>query len=145
MQHLSPKKHKLSLSIDENYCLLGIVSDEPDYKLCFLLNQTSKMDFQRMDSLALFDAKAKLEQEFPLFQFENPRNLLTYRIIKNRSESGYFLPELKNIDYLLHIQGDLVESDIDRFIKEASALDQIRLCVPVDLGKVKNRDRLLLW
>ena len=142
---MSPRKHKLSLSIDENFCLLGMVSDEPDYKLCFLLNEKAEAIFQRMDNLVLYDKKSDAEQEFSLFQFNNPKNLLTYRIIKNRSDTGFYLPELKNIDYLMHIQGEILESEIDHLIKLVSAMDQVRMCVPVDLSRVKNRDRLLLW
>ena len=139
------KKLKLSVSIEENYCLLGISTDEPDYKLCWRINDRLKMSFVKTDDLCVKHRKSGEEQSFPLFQFEDDNTMLTYRIIGNRSEAGYFLPELKNVDYLLHIQGDLVQDDLKELVAKLMALPSIRMCIPVDLGRIKERDRLQLW
>ena len=142
---MGSKKHKLSVSIDENYCLLGIVSDEPDYKLCWLINEGLKFSLGKTDNLLLFNKKIGEEQVYTLFQYDEEATMLTYRLISNRGESGYFLPELKHIDYVLHIQGELVPEDIKDLIKKILKVHSIRMCVPVDLTKIKDRERLQLW
>lgn len=131
--------------MEENYCLLGISSDEPDYKLCWLINDHLRMSFLKTDNLHVFHKKLNKDQEFSLFQYDDENAMLVYRIIANRSDTGNFLNELKNIDYLLHIQGDLIQDDISVLIRNLNALDAIRMCVPVDLGKLKEKDRLYLW
>lgn len=142
---MAVKKHKLEMAIEEDYCLLGLVSDEPDYRLCWRINQQLGMDFKKTNDLTLLHRKLQLEQQFSIFVYEEEETMITYRIIKNRAELGFFLDELKNLDYLIHIQGDIISHQIDAFLEAANALDSVRFCVPVELQKIKNRERLLLW
>lgn len=139
------KKHKLDLAIDEDFCLLGVVSDEPDYKLCWLINNSLDMNFEKQEDLQLFHPRLKEEQAFSLFSYHNENALITFRIIRNRTENGYYLDELKNIDYLVHIQGEINTEKINQFIHALGALNSVRMCVPTDLSRIKNRGRLLLW
>ena len=142
---MCPKKHKLSVSIDEDFCLLGIVSDEPDYKLCWLINQQTGTSFARADDLKIFSIKLNEEQLVSLFIHDDEQRMLTFRLIVNRTSAGYFLPELKNIDYFLHIQGEVIPEDINKVIRGLNAIPAVRMCVPVDLGKVREREKLQLW
>ncbi len=142
---MAVKKHKLEMAIDEDYCLLGMVSDEPDYKLCWLINQSLGTDLLKLDDLELFHKRLGKDLAFSIFAFQDEESLLTYRIIKNRAEEGYFLDELKNLDYLVHIQGEINAKKMNSFIRGATAIPEVRLCVPVDLKKIRNQERLLLW
>jgi hypothetical protein len=139
------KKHKLEVAIEEDFCLLGIVSDEPDYKLCWLINQTLHIALEKRDDLELYHRKLGQEQQFSNFSYLNEEALVTYRIIKNRSDNGYFLDELKNLDYLVHIQGEIMTENIDEFLQKAGAISSVRMCLPVDLKLIRNKDRLFLW
>jgi hypothetical protein len=142
---LALKKHKLEVAIEEDFCLLGVVSDEPDYKLCWRINQALEMAFEKQDDLDLYHRKNEAEQLFSNFVYEDQDALMTYRIIKNRSDQGYFLDELKNLDYLVHIQGEIMSEKISAFMKAVGKLGAVRMCVPVDLKKLRSIERLLLW
>jgi hypothetical protein len=143
---MAVKKHKLEMAIEEDYCLLGLVSDEPDYRLCWMINRQLDMDFKKTDDLILTHRKLQQEQQFSIFNYEDEKTMITYRIINNKAEVvGFFLEDLKNLDYLVHIQGDISSYQIDAFLEASNALDAVRFCVPVDLQKIKNRERLLLW
>lgn len=131
--------------MEENYCLLGISSDVPDYKLCWLINDKFRMSFLKTDNLNVYHKKLNEDQEFSLFQYDDENAMLVYRIIGNRSDGGNFMSELKNIDFLLHIQGDLIQEDISKLVQQLNSLNAVRMCVPVDLGKLKEKDRLQLW
>jgi hypothetical protein len=139
------KKHKLDMAIEEDFCLLGVVTDEPDYKLCWTINQLLNMNFEKQEDLQLFHPKLKQEQVFSLFSYPDDDAYITFRIIRNRSESGYYLDDLKNIDYLIHIQGEINALRISQFMLSVGALEAVRMCVPSDLSRIKNKERLLLW
>lgn len=142
---MGKKKHRLDLAIEEDFCLLGVVSDEPDYKLCWMINRSLDMNFEKQDDLQLFHRKLDEDQFFSHFSFHDNDSLITFRIIKNRTENGYFLEELKNIDYLVHIQGEISAAGISNFMHSVSELGTVRMCVPTDLSRIKNMERLLLW
>jgi len=139
------KKHKLDLAIEKDFCLLGVVTDEPDYKLCWMINRFLDMNFEKQEELQLFHRKLDEEQVFSHFSYHDSDALITFRIIRNRSENGYFLDELKNIDYLIHIQGEINTMRINDFMQSVGALEPVRMCVPSDLSRIKNKERLLLW
>ncbi len=142
---MGKKTHKLSVSIEENFCLLGIVSDEPDYKLVWLINDRLGKAFGRRDDLVLFHKKMNQEQEFHLFSYEDDNARLTFRLVMNRGENGFFMDELRNIDFLLHIQGDIITEEMEKIVSELSGVKGIRMCLPVDLRKIKEKERLFLW
>ncbi|MFH0756905.1 MAG: IPExxxVDY family protein [Bacteroidota bacterium] len=142
---MAVKKHKLEMAINEDFCLLGLVSDEPDYKLCWLINHSLGTDLLKLDDLELFHKRLGKDLAYSIFAFQDEESLLTYRIIKNRAEEGYFLDELKNLDYLVHIQGEINAKKINSFIRGVKAIPEVRMCVPVDLKKIRNQERLLLW
>jgi len=142
---LTRKIHKLSTSIEENYCLLGIAADLSDYKLCWLINNELSISFERIDNLELYHKKVNENQVFSIFQYYDEDSLLTYRIIKNRTDNGYFLEEVRNLDFLIHIQGEIIPDEINRFIISVAKIQGIRLCIPVNLRKIKDTFRLELW
>lgn len=131
--------------MEEDFCLLGVVSDEPDYKLCWRINQAFELAFEKLDDLKLFHRKLQQDQIFSLFAYQDEDALVTYRIIKNRAEQGYYLEELKNLDYLVHIQGEILEDKISIFMHDVGNLSSVRMCIPVDLTMIRNKERLLLW
>jgi hypothetical protein len=139
------KKHKLKMAMEEDFCLLGVVADEPDYKFCWMINRVLEINFEKLDDLVLYHPKLDADQEFSVFFYENEEAMLTYRIVKNRSDKGYFLDELKNLDFLVHIQGEIYGSQIGTFMKSVNSLSSVRMCVPVDLSRLRNKERLLLW
>ena len=139
------KKHKLNLAIEEDFCLLGVVTDEPDYKLCWMINRLLDMNFEKQEELQLFHRKLNEEQVFSHFSYHDSDALITFRIIRNRGENGYFLDELKNIDYLIYIQGEINTMRINDFMQSVGSLEPVRMCVPSDLSRIKNKERLFLW
>ncbi len=142
---MAVKKHKLEVAIDEDFCLLGMVAEQPDYRLNLLINRALGFNLLKQEDLSLYHKKLDQDQEFSLFEYFDEESLLTYRVIGNRAENGYFLDELKNLDYLVHIQGDILEESISTFIGKAAAIPEVRMCVPVNLIKLRNKERLLLW
>ena len=139
------KRHRLDLAIQEDFCLLGVVCDEIDYRFCWLLNRKLDADFRREENLDLFHAKLNKKQSFSIFSHNDKTSMLTYRIIGNRSSEGWYIEELKHLDYLVHIQGDIFQEDMQEFIGKVSGVAGVRMCVPVDLQRLKNKERLYLW
>jgi len=139
------KKHRLELAIEEDFCLLGLVSDDPDYKLCWRINKDLGTDFRKEEDLELYHKKLDEDQFFSFFLWSDEDAHISYRLIRNYSENGHYLEEIRNLDYLIHIQGDFNTEKIRSFMEAIQALDSVRMCVPVDLSRIKQMDRLLLW
>jgi hypothetical protein len=110
-----------------------------------MINRALDMNFEKQEELQLFHRKLGEEQVFSLFSYHDNGAMISYRIIRNRAENGYYLDELKNIDYMIHIQGEINTNRISGFMLSVGALEPVRMCVPSDLSRIKNKERLLLW
>jgi hypothetical protein len=142
---MAVKKHKLDMAMEEDFCLLGIVTDQADYRLCLLINRVLGFDFRKQEDLILYHKKLDQDQYFSIFEYYDEKSLLTYRVIRNRADEGFFLDELKNLDYLVHIQGDVTEENVTSFFQSTGTLSDVRMCVPVDLARIRDKERLWLW
>lgn len=131
--------------MEEDFCLLGVVADEPDYRLGWMINRQLDMAFEKTDDLKLNHRKLKEKQYISMFVFEDEEAMVTYRVIKNRADIGFFLDELKNLDYLIHIQGEIFPDQLASFLQAVNTIDAVRMCVPVNLQKLKDKERLMLW
>ena len=79
---------------------LGILTDEPDYRLCWLLNQKFPWDLARADDISVTDKSSPIPQSYTCF-VGNSRQDTTVRLISNRSKEGQWLTIFQQVDFLL--------------------------------------------
>lgn len=142
---MTTRRHKLSVSFDEDYCLLGIVSDEPDYRMGWLLNRDLGFSFVKTEDAKVYNSKLNEDQFVSSFLYHDETTMMSYRLISNRCSTGYFLSDMKHIDYLLFIQGEPESSQVSLLMKKMQAIASIRMCVPANLSKIRELDRLQIW
>jgi hypothetical protein len=139
-----PKKvHKLSEKEDYRFKLAGISSAENDYKLSWALNQILGINLVRLDNLEVYHKRLDDKQAFSQFEYFDEETLVQYRLISNRSVNGYLLEEMKNLDYLLQISGDMDEAWLENLIEKMNSIDGIILAFPLDPTTLKSRKKLL--
>jgi hypothetical protein len=102
--------HKLVSEPNEQFLLIGIVSHENDYRLSWAFNQYMKMKFIKTESLVINQPKLEENPVFSVFKYEDEESYVMYYLIANKSENGFLIPELKNVDYILKISGELKDS-----------------------------------
>jgi hypothetical protein len=140
---LIQKKHKLEYTEKFDFLLLGLVSTENDYRLIWTINNALNFAFEKTDNHVVLGKDDKAELEFSYYTFDNEDTFLYYRLLSNRTESGILMEELKNIDYLLIIQGDISESYIKGLISDLKNVEQIQGVFRISPGSLKNRERLI--
>jgi len=79
---------------------LGFLSDERDYRLCWLLNQHFPWILVRSDDMVYVDKKSPIAQSYPCFS-SSYGQLPEIRIIGNRSKEGTWLTDYHQVDFLL--------------------------------------------
>ncbi len=143
---------------EDDYSLVGIHSTEEDYRLAFLLNQHLNTKLTRYKiNLDFKDSDA----EFPLFEFKDENSYINYYLINNKhkqfvhnqenaglfggnySTISYLIPEKKNIDFFLKIEGCYRESFIKNLIDKLNALNQIITSYSIEITTLKSKDHLI--
>ena len=140
-----PRKiHKLTEKQDLDFSLIGISSTDNDYHLSWNLNNECKLQLSKQDNLEVFHTRLHEKQAFSQFQYYDESSLLLYRLLSNRSENGYLLEELTNVDFIMQVSGEQRSGFTDRLIKQMNALDSIRLAFNIDPSGMKSVVKLML-
>ncbi len=100
------KVHKLTFNVENDYKLIGIASHENDYRLTWAINKALGVTLIRKEDLKLVHPKHKIEVNYSIFNYNDENNYVNYNLISNKSEKGFLLPEIKNIDFVLKVSGD---------------------------------------
>ncbi len=81
---------------------LGLLTDEPGYKLCWLLNQNFPWNLVLADDISATGKESPVTQFYPCFESTTsfPPSV---KLIGNRSNEGQWLTIFHQIDFLLYI------------------------------------------
>ena len=141
-------KEKLILdSHGEEYLLYGVISDVKEYKIAWQLNYCLGLSFEKQEDAELyFKGRKKMKVSFFLFEHE----FYSLKLIKNRAvetegiKNPYVLPELKNYDFLLLVEGEeqslFLDLEPEKKMKEATF---IQYSISINIDNLKSLDNLI--
>jgi len=132
---------RVKLDIDQNneFILLGLVSDEPDYKLSLSLNNKFSISLKNISPLRL-SGEDKSEHTFSRFSNNDDRTDLIFVLVSNRSDKNYLLSKLKNIDYLLQIQIAEKEANLTLITSYLREIDTITAVFNINMNTLKDKN-----
>lgn len=81
--------------------------------------------------------------EFALYLYDDEDTFYLYHLISNKCEEGRLLEELKNIDFLMMLQGDFTEAFSSGFQKSLKNIESIHGVFRIDPASLKNREYLV--
>lgn len=151
----SDKMGKLKLSPDSDYFFLlwGIVSVNPSYRLCWMLNKAMNWNLARMDDISIQRNSAKAATntlipastdqtlDYPRYSYEDDGWKYKVDVIHNKAETEPLMPELRNFDYLLIGHGELsfFPKDVKEMLQRQEAVHSV---LTLDPQLLKERFRL---
>ncbi len=140
---MNKKKVRLNYQDLLDVHLLGIASYEKDYRLIWHISNALGLTFTRTANLKLYNPKTNTDQEFINYRYRDEDRYLTYRFLSNRSGEGFLLGELKNIDYLILVEGEVDEGFISNLRTSLTNLENVQGVFTIKPGDLKNWQRLV--
>lgn len=136
------KTEKLHISFDNifDFKLIGISSNEKDYRLCWAINQALGIDLTRTSNEGIASRTHLID--FPFFEYTDEENGLIYRFLANRFENKILMKELKSIDYLFIIQGEDVT--LHPITTKLTGIEFVFLATEIEIAQLKEKDLLYL-
>jgi len=123
-----------------------MISPVKDYKLIWSINHQLNVKLVKNTDLILeYLNQQKLVISNFLFETENS----SLRILKNKVEDGdelkksYLLPELKNFDYFLMLEGSGDTFNISELEGKLKNLEIIQYLTKIDVSKLKSKENLV--
>ena len=133
---------KLNLLPDEDFLLLGIVSQEKDYRLCFGINKKLETALKKEKDLEIMGGKLKDPSAFSVYQYDDPEGRC-WNLIGNKGTGGWLVPEQKQMDYFLMLKGNFSKDDLGEIMLQVRQVTSVQGAYEVDVKKLKSKQNLV--
>ncbi|MFK7899589.1 MAG: IPExxxVDY family protein [Cyclobacteriaceae bacterium] len=137
---------KLEVDYDFDFEVIGIVSSLKEYKLAYFINNTLNWSFFKDSDINIPFKKGELL--FSNYTYNTPNHVIS--LIKNKSISSktiinkpFLLPESKEFDYLLKIDGKSDEFDTSLIFDKIKEIPNIVLLKRKDIENLINKENLI--
>ncbi len=143
---MTKKILKINFDNDCEFLLAGLISAYKDYKVCFELNQLLSIDFQRKEDVVVPAGKPVSNTRHSYFLCPG-KDGECYHVISNRDKegTGYFIPELRNIDYFLLVSEASGSFDMGKMVKSIRNIDIVSGAFELDPADIKSAEAFLLF
>jgi hypothetical protein len=125
------------------YTLIGIACHHKDYRLSYLLNKKLDFVFSKQQDLVITLKDRKEPASFSFYYYKDEDQGISYLLISNRSEEYVLLPELKQLDFLFMVEGNVKKSRNDQLLKAVSSIPNVLTAYEINLTTIRNYGSLL--
>ena len=80
---------------------------------------------------------------FPVFTFRDEEMFTDYRIIVNKADNRILIPEFKQADYLLMVQGGMPFAEKNNILKKIKEVAFIQTAFEIDPKKIKSKENFV--
>lgn len=137
------KTKKIKYEAEYNFNLIGISSLEDDYRLSWKLSKFFKAEFIKQEDVKIRDNRYSEFQVFVSYLCKPANSSLKLRLIVNKTNIGYIVDELKNIDYFLQVYDNQNQDYLNKIISEIKTINSVFAVFNLDLSKIKSKEKLL--
>ena len=130
------KKYKLNIEGKVPIHLLGILSDETDLKLSWLINQNLQINLSRDNDLNWLSRELPNPLAFPVYSDPDSK-YGSVRLLKNRTMEGLWIKGYKQVDYLFMMIGELDKATSRNLLVKLQDTSNIRGVYFLDPGPLE--------
>lgn len=131
-------KTKLQIDYDFDFCLLGIVSSEKDYRLCWMLNTLLNI------KLAKGEEHNTEHSKHSMYSYVQEELFREYYLLANKGDNHVLIDEHKHIDYFLIIKGAMEEDEKKNIVDLIKKSDMVSGAYLIDVHSLKSKHNLVL-
>ena len=144
-----PVKTAMKKTLDFDYedhldfDLMGMVCAYKDFRLCFEINKILGIELCKAEDLEMKKEKRGSASLFSLYNFGNADHE-QFIVIANKGSNGYFINELKHIDYFLLIRDLAPFNSLDTIIERIKQISIITSITLLEASDYKSSENFLL-
>lgn len=98
--------------------------------------------FRKEKDMEVYEKNSSIVR-FPVFWSRNEEMFTDYRIIINKTENKFLVPEFRQADYLLFVQGGIPSVEKNSILKKLREITFVQAAFEINPVKIKSRDNFL--
>ncbi len=126
------------------YTLIGISCHLKDYRLSYLLNHYLELEFIKMDDFFVSASPKKNPDSFSFYHCTDEDHYNAYFLLSNRGQEFVLLPEMRQTDFLLLVEGPFKKSQLDQIQQKIRNIPNVLTCYEIKFSSLKNYESLLM-
>ena len=126
-----------------SFSLVGISCHLMDYRLLFSLNKELEFDFIRESDFKPSSVNQEFEEGFAFYLYRNEDQRLAYYLIANRNQGQLLLPAMKQLDYVMIIEGDSTREGKQTLLSAIRAIPKVITAFEIRFQELKNHESFL--
>lgn len=136
----------LDIEYDIDYQLIGVISNVKEVKIAWFIGRVLELNFEKKEDLVFHLPGNK---QLLISNFIVEAEYFTFRLLKNKAYKAngiskpYLLPEVKNYDYLIQLEGEyslLTVEDIKAALREDAVVQYADI---IDVDSLKSKENLI--
>ncbi|MFP4042465.1 MAG: IPExxxVDY family protein [Bacteroidales bacterium] len=137
---MAKKIHRLKNLEPEIFKVVCIASHENDYKVSWSINEKLKIILKRQENHKIPISKTDNYQEFLHYSYEDNNSQVNYHLLANKSEQGFLIKDMPNIDYFLKISGHLENISVPEVVHSLKEIPIIMTAFEMEnITRVKHK------
>lgn len=140
------KKFSLNIDNEEESFFYGLICNENNARLAWLINHAVAIDLAKENSIEWFNDLENENYYFDKFVYIDELNHLTYTFFSNYDDNVSLFTELKlrAMKFFILIEGGLTFFDEKLFLKKMKTINEIQLISKIDQKRLKHKVNLIL-
>ena len=131
-------KTRLNVEYDFDFCLIGIVCSEKDFRLCWMLNNQLALKLAKMEDHTSGAGK------HALFSFVDEGELREYHLVANKADTGrLLLEEHQHTDYFIIVKGEISDEEKKYFAEQIKKIGNVSAAYIIDVETLKSKQHLI--
>ena len=132
--------HTLEFEVEFDFQVIGLSCHAKDYRMAWMLNKELALDFSREEEIEIPQKNGTSAHS--CYHCDLDEGRIHLYLMRNRSENGYFMAEIPQVDYLLKVEG-AEESEFQELIQSVRGMDQVIYTLQISPEKYKSGVNLL--
>lgn len=125
--------------------IIGIVSRQKEYQLCWEINRLLGFGFKMNNELEVMLIKKEKKCYFTVYEFQEPTRFTTHYLYNNHYKAEFLLPGLKHIDFIWLVKGSYYGMEELKWLTELiRQINGVQLVTMLKIDDLKNRENLIL-
>ncbi len=145
MAKLSINNTQIANEFFEDARLIGIQCPLEPHRFVWMVNRQFGYQFAYQSEGEIRMRTQKREYEFAIYQCAEPNMELQHLLYVNSDDGKHLLPELKHIDFLWLLKGDMPDYGfITSLMAEIRKLEQVQVVMELTNEKILNKEHLVV-
>ncbi|HSK13961.1 MAG TPA: IPExxxVDY family protein [Phnomibacter sp.] len=144
MAKLIIDNNQIAEAFFEDARLLGIQCPVEPHRFVWMVNRAFGYHFQYQPDGEIKLTSQKRDYQYPVYRCQEENMELFHLLYVNEDDGKNLLPELKHIDFLWLMKGELPnEAFLQTIMRELRALDSVQLVLELTNEKIRNKEHLV--